>query len=63
MDEKTKGLIDEIHAINLAFQHKPFQESSEAHKAFKRKYLSLATNLQQQFPFLDLHNEIAYFGS
>jgi hypothetical protein len=42
MDEKTKNLMEKIQAINLAYQHKPLSEKTEAHKAFKKKYLVLA---------------------
>lgn len=61
MDEKTKALLEKIHSINLAYQHKPFNEKSEAHQAFRQNYLQLATNLQEQFPFLDFTKEISFF--
>lgn len=62
MDEKTRSLIEEIHSINLAYQHTPFNEKSEAHKAFKLKYLGKVRDIQQQFPFLDFEKEIEYFS-
>jgi len=62
MDEKTKKLIEEIHSINLAFQHKPFSETTEAHKAFRIKYYAIAQQLQEKFPYIDLSREIAFFG-
>ena len=49
MDDRTKALITEIHSINLAFQHKPFNENAAAHRAFKQKYFRLVSDLQQKF--------------
>jgi GSCFA family len=60
--EQTKTLMKEIHLINLAYQHKPFNEKTEAHEAFKLKYLEKAKQIQQQFPFLDLKKEIEHFS-
>lgn len=62
MDETTKGLMEEIHSINLAYQHKPFNEKTEAHREFKRKYLEKSSSLQQKFPCIDLSKEINYFS-
>jgi hypothetical protein len=60
--EKAKSLMEEIHTINLAFQHKPFNEQSQAHKQFKQKYLQKVSSIQQQFPWLDFKKEIEYFS-
>ncbi|HWI91239.1 MAG TPA: GSCFA domain-containing protein [Flavisolibacter sp.] len=62
VDEKAKALMEEIHSINLAYQHKPFNENSEPHKNFKLKYLSKVRDLQLQFPFLDFSREIEFFS-
>lgn len=62
MDEKTQKLMDEIHAINLAFQHKPFHQASAMHQKFMQSHLQKAERLKEQFPFLDLDKEIAYFS-
>jgi hypothetical protein len=61
MDEKTKSLMDEIHAINLAFQHKAFNEASEQHKKFLYSSYQKAVKLQEKHPFLHLQKEINYF--
>ncbi len=61
MDEKTKGLMEELHTINLAFQHKAFNPSSESHKQFLMKSYQKAVSLQDSHPFIDLQKEIAYF--
>ena len=61
MDEKTKALMEEIHSINLAYQHKPFNQSSEQHKKFLLSYLQKAKNLQEQHTYLDFSKEIEFF--
>ena len=62
MDDTTRVLMEDIHSIHLAYQHKPFNEKTEAHRQFKRKYLEKAINLQQKFNFIDLTEEIEYFS-
>ncbi len=61
MDEKTKALIEAIHALNLAYQHKAFHPASAQHQKFLQKNLAKALELQQKYPFLDLKKEIDYF--
>jgi hypothetical protein len=61
MSEKTRNLLNEIHAINLAFQHKPFNPSSAQHQQFLKTVLDKTKTLQQRFPFLDFSKEIHFF--
>ena len=63
MDGKTKTLMQEIHEINLAHQHKAFNPSSEQHKNFLRTFYEKTTILQNQHPYLNLKNELEYFSS
>lgn len=62
VDENSKSIMEEIHSINLAYQHKPFNENTTVHKAFKEKYLALTKELQARVPFLDFSKEIEYFS-
>ena len=61
MSEKTRNLLNEIHAINLAFQHKPFNPSSSQHQQFLKTVLDKTKTLQQRFPYLDFSKEILFF--
>ncbi len=61
MDEETKSLMKEIAEINLAYQHKPFNPSSEKHKQFLNSYLEKTKRLSDKFSYLDLAAEINYF--
>jgi hypothetical protein len=61
MNPKTKQLIEQIHSINLAFKHKPFNPSSQPHLKFLKSYLEKTKTLQQQHPYLDFEKEIEFF--
>jgi hypothetical protein len=63
MDEKTKQLMEEIAAINLGYQHKPFNAASEQHMKFLRTFYNRTSTLREQHPYLDLHRELNYFSS
>jgi hypothetical protein len=62
MSEKSKMLLEEIHSINLAFQHKPFNPTSEQHKKFLSSYRDKTKSLQQKFPYLDFKKELEFFS-
>lgn len=61
VNEKTKTLMEEIHSINLAFQHKPFNPTSEQHKKFLQSFLNKTKALQEEHPYLDFEKEIDFF--
>lgn len=62
MDEKTKALIEEIHAVNLAFQHKAFNPSSGQHRDFLQRFYLKTKWLQDENPFLNFRKELDYFS-
>jgi hypothetical protein len=61
IDEKAKSLMEEIHSINLAYQHKPFNASSEQHKKFLQSFYEKTKAIQEQHPDLDFKKELEYF--
>lgn len=61
MDDKTKNLMEEIHSINLAYQHKPFNPSSEQHKKFLLSFYNRTKTIQEQYSYLDFNRELDYF--
>lgn len=61
MDERTRALMEEIHSINLAFQHKPFNSASEQHKKFLRSYYQKTKAVLEKHPYLDLQKELDFF--
>jgi hypothetical protein len=62
MDERTKALMEEIHSINLACQHKPFNSLSEQHRRFLNASMQKAKALQEAYPHLNFKNELEYFN-
>ena len=62
MDETTQQLIEQIHAINLAFQHKPFNASSAQHRQFLASFYQKTARLQEAYPELDFRKELDYFS-
>jgi hypothetical protein len=61
IDESSQQLMQEINEINAAINHKPFNPTSAAHKAFKLKYWYIIQTMQQKHPYLNLTNEIKFF--
>lgn len=61
MDENTRALMEEIHSINLAYQHKAFNPSSEPHRKFLQSSYQKTKRLQEQHPYLNFEKELAYF--
>lgn len=62
MDEKTKKLMEELHAINLAYSHKPFNTQSEQHKRFLQAAYQKTLRLQDEHPYLNFDKELEYFN-
>jgi hypothetical protein len=62
-DDTTRKLLEEIHLLKLAFQHKAFNPASEAHSKFKQRYLAKTKELRSLYPYLDLDRELEYFGN
>lgn len=61
IDEPSQELMKQINEINAAVNHKPFNETSAAHQAFKLKYLKILQDMQQNYPYLDLTEQINHF--
>ncbi|HYK57104.1 MAG TPA: GSCFA domain-containing protein [Flavisolibacter sp.] len=61
MNENTKTLMEEIHSINLAFQHKPFNAGSEQHRKFLQSFYQKTYKLKEQYPYLNFEKELDYF--
>ena len=63
IDESTQKLMEEVKSIVIARKHKAFQPETKGHRQFLKSYLEKAKALQAKYPFLDLSDEINYFGS
>lgn len=62
MTNETRELMKTISEINLAHQHKPFNPLTQQHIHFLQSYLVKTKSLQEQHPYLDFSEELAYFA-
>jgi hypothetical protein len=61
MAADAKKLMEEIAAVNLAFNHKAFNPDSDQHKKFLSSFYNKTKVLQEQYPYLDFSKEMNYF--
>lgn len=61
LSEESRKLMEEIHAIQLAYQHKPFHSGSAQHQNFLRTTFERTRQLQEKHGYLDLEKELKYF--
>jgi hypothetical protein len=62
IDEPSQQLMKEIAVMVAAKNHKPFNPTSEQHKKFLQTNLEKVKKLKQQFPYLNLDEEAAFFN-
>jgi hypothetical protein len=62
IDENSRQLMEEVKKIVIARKHKPFQPATHAHKLFLSSHLEKTKALLKKHPFLDLKDELNYFG-
>ncbi len=61
IDEPSQKLMKEIAVVVAAKNHKPFHPTSEQHKKFLLSNLEKVKKLQEQFPYINLEDEAAFF--
>src|SRR6185295_12730304 len=59
IDEFSQQLMQDIKNIAIARKHKAFQPATKAHKDFLSTYFEKVKILQEEYPFLDLKEELA----
>lgn len=62
IEEASRQLMKEIAVIAAARDHKPFNPSSAQHKKFMQANAEKVNRLIEQYPYLDLRAEAAYFA-
>ena len=62
IEEADFALIKEMHQLDLAKKHKPFNPESSQHKLFLKKCAEKAQGLMQTHPYLDLEQELTFFS-
>ncbi len=61
-DEKTINLNKKLYDLNNAINHTPINKNSEGFVKFKKAQFNICIELKRSFAFLNLENEIKYFG-
>lgn len=62
IDEASQKLMIEVKKIFIAGKHKAFQPETNAHKQFLASHLEKVKTLKENYPFLQLDEELAYFS-
>jgi hypothetical protein len=62
LDEGSRGLLEKVKDLVTARRHRPVHPATEAHARFLREQYAKAVELARQHPFLDLREELDYFG-
>jgi len=62
IDESSWQLMQDIKKITIARKHKAFQPETKAHREFLVNYFEKVKILQEEYPFLDLKEELIYFS-
>lgn len=63
MDDKTRELARQVKKLMIAYRHRPQQPDTQQHRHFMQQQWQKAKSLQEQFPFLNLKEQLDYFSS
>jgi lysophospholipase L1-like esterase len=61
IDSEASKQFKLIREIKLAYQHKPFNPATGQHQQFLKKYANETAHLMEQFPHIQLTEELNYF--
>jgi hypothetical protein len=62
IDKEAQTILEDVRKIVIARRHKPFQPTTQAHQRFLQDQLERARDLVLRYPYLDLREEMEYFG-
>jgi hypothetical protein len=60
-NESATEIFEKMKEIITAGSHRPFNPDSEGHRKFMKAFVEKCEQLQKQFPFLDLKDELDRF--
>ena len=63
LSASAQQLMQSLQDILLAFQHRPLHPGTTQHKNFLKEYAEKTRQLQSQYPYLSLSQELEYFLS
>lgn len=61
IDPADHDLMDQVQQILTARKHKAFQPQTQAHRNFLQQFANKTKLLMENYPFLNLSEELAYF--
>ena len=62
-NDVTVAINDKVNQIHQAYHHRLFNETTSSSVKFKHKFYQQCTNLQAEYPYLDLVKELHYFNA
>lgn len=62
IDAPSREIMQQVKQIATARKHKSFQPQTKAHKQFMQAHYTKAKALADQYPFLNMNEELEYFG-
>lgn len=62
IEKESQEIISRIEKILEAVAHRPMKPDSESHRKFLQESLKYTSEVQKQYPFLDLNREMGYFA-
>ena len=62
IDEESRAIMKQLLSIHHAKNHRPIHAGSVQHQQFLQSMRAKVKTLWEQFPFLDLKEEMEYFG-
>ena len=62
LSASAAALAGELRSVSIARRHKALHPGSEAHVRFRREQYERISALKQQYPYLDLEEELAWFS-
>jgi hypothetical protein len=62
MSDETLALVQELKKINIARKHRSSHPQTTAHQKFLKTHMEKVKSLQQKYPYIDLKEEMEYFG-
>lgn len=61
LSAETELILEELHTLLLAYNHKPFNPDSEQHRLFMQKQADRCKALMARYPHIDLQVEYRHF--
>ncbi|MFZ9694897.1 MAG: GSCFA domain-containing protein [Chitinophagaceae bacterium] len=62
MEEKTRELSKQVKKLMIAYRHRPQHPNTRQHQEFIEQQWQKAKTLQEEFPFLNLQEQLDYFA-